>query len=343
MNNVNPPKEVGLDKLYLHHEKLQSILKMHNDVDFTYPINIELSFTNKCNLQCVYCSDRGLRQRQEKNVKQNKDVLFSLFDDVYQGGTKGIVIEGGGEPCLHPDFDEIVKFARKTGLALGLITNGTQEISNELLSCFEWIRVSLDASTSEEYFKLKKVDCFEKVMENIYTYTKHCDTVGVGFVVTNSNTSDIETLVLRLRENNVSYIQFRPVVDCDALSVHDLDLSGLLHYQTSSFGIMIDGMNENRESGNYGLPCQCHSLTSVVSADGSVYICGRLNIHNWLKPIGNINNQSFRNIWHGAERVHQIEMVRNSEFCKKYCPQCRISKFNKLINELSLMKTKNFI
>lgn len=342
-NHASPSKEVGLDKLYLHYDKLKNIYINKGYVDFIYPVSVELSFTNRCNLACVYCSDQGLRVRQGVTDDFQIEVLFRLFDDLRKGGTKGVVIEGGGEPTLHPDFEEIVNYASNTGLALGLITNGTKELGKDILKKFEWIRISLDASNPEEYFNIKKVNCFERVMANISNYGKYCETVGVGFVVTNANISELEALVLRLREIEVAYIQLRPVVDNQGLYPYGEDLSYLLYYQTSKFAVIIDGMTENSEVGNFNIPCRCHSLTTVITADGSVFLCGRLNIYDWIKPIGNLYDSSFRNIWHGSERIAQSELVYDSNFCKEYCPPCRISKFNKLIDNLSLIKSKNFI
>lgn len=226
---------------------------------------------------------------------------------------------------------------------MGLITNGTVTLDQELLKEFEWIRVSLDASTAEEYAELKGVDCFERVISNIAHYAKHCQTVGVGYVVTNKNISQIEPLVMRVRESGASYIQCRPVVDCEDLSVIDLDLSFLKFYQNSAFGVIIDGMKENADSGNSDLPCVTNSITSIISGDGSVYLCGRLNIYDWVKPIGNINDKNFREIWLGEERLRQMQTVRDAGFCSKYCPQCRVSKFNKLMERLEQIKSKDFI
>ena len=39
-----------------------------------------------------------------------------------------------------------------------------------------------------------------------------------------------------------------------------------------------------------------------------MYLCGRLNIYDWLQPIGNIKNQTFHEIWNGSERKKQLEM-----------------------------------
>ncbi len=341
-NMDEPPRENGIEKLFYNQEKVDNILKRRLP-DMTYPISVELTLTNKCNLNCVYCSDMDLRKRQGMTEMISLETLKKLFDDLASGGTRGVVIEGGGEPTLFDKFKEAVLYARKVGLAVGLITNGTSSMDKKLLESFEWIRVSLDASTPDEYRNLKGVDYFERVLDNISCYAKYCDVVGVGYVVTNNNISQIESLILRLRMMGVSYIQCRPVVDNPELYPKDVDLSSLRYYSSGKFGVMVDGMVENAESGNGGNPCYAHSITTVISGDGSVYICGRLNIYDWLKPIGNINQDSFRRIWYGDERQNQAELLIDAEFCKKNCPQCRISKFNTLFTKIQNIKTKNFI
>ena len=342
-NFENPAQEVGLEKLFIHSRKIESLISAGAQADMSYPISVELSLTNRCNLKCVYCSDADLRSRQGIRESLDKATLFALFDDLKAGGTRGIVLEGGGEPTIHPDFNDIVEYLDDIGLAAGLITNGTKSISPDILKKLEWIRVSLDASTPVEYEALKKVDCFEEVLANVYHYAQYCSTVGIGYVVTNENISQLEALVMRLREYGVSYIQLRPVVDCPELYPHDEDLGYLNFYQSADFAIITGGMKENAAPGNGGLPCWAHSLTTVISADGSVYLCGRLNIYDWAQPVGNICNESFRTIWLGGERLRQAGQVMDPEFCLQFCPQCRVTKFNQLLDRMGKIKTPNFI
>lgn len=336
-----PAKEVGLDKFYMHPLKVEAV--MSDGIDNTYPISVELTLTNKCNLRCVYCSDQMLRERQGGGSELTKDTLFKLFEDLSEGGTQGVTIEGGGEPTIYPAFEEVVMHARKCGLAAGLITNGTQKLSENVLKNLEWIRVSLDATTADEYRELKGPDFFERVLNNISHYTQHCETVGVGFVVTRKNISHLEELVMRLKDLGVSYIQLRPVVDSPDLYPEGVDLSYLKYFQTDRFGVIIDGMTENAESGNHSLPCYANSVTSIISGDGSVYLCGRLNIYKWVKPMGNINEHSFHDIWFGSERKRQWEIVQSGNFCRVNCPQCRVSKLNVAVDRMKNIKSKHFI
>lgn len=342
-NQETPPKEVGMEKLFLYPDKIGRLKEAAETIDDSYPISVELSLTNRCNLNCVFCSDKDLRNRQGVRETLDSDTLFPLFQDLKNGGTKGVVIEGGGEPTIHQEFDRIIEYIDDLGLGIGLITNGIRPLPPSILKRFEWIRVSLDASTPEEYRALKGLDAFEQVMANIHSYAQSCATVGVGYVVTDQSVGELEALVMRLRQLGASYIQFRPVVDCPELFTQDHDLSYLKSLETHSFAVIIDGMVENAGTGNGELPCLAHSLTTVISADGAVYICGRLNIHDWLKPVGNISEQPFSQIWTGQERHRQAAQVLDPSFCKEFCPQCRITKFNQLFNRINRVKTNNFI
>ncbi len=341
-NIEKPPEENGVEKLLYSPEKVKNIIDKKQP-DLSYPISVELTLTNECNLACKYCSDRELRKRQGIREHMELETIKNLFDDLSMGGTKGIVLEGGGEPTMYQWFNEVVECASDVGLAVGLITNGTKTMDESLLKKFEWVRVSLDASTSEEYREIKGVDMFEKVMSNISEYADHCKTVGVGYVITNKNISRIEPLIIRLKEAGASYVQCRPVVDSPDLYPTGVDLSYLKYYENKYFGVAIEGMKDNAKPGNDALPCYAHSITSIISGDGSVYICGRLNIYDWLKPIGNIKENRFHTIWNGEERRNQAKMLADGEFCKNNCPQCRITKFNNLFHRLDSVKSVHFI
>lgn len=340
-NKYETRQEVGLEKLYLFPEKL-AVLKTRNfsEPDCTYPISVELSLTNRCNLSCAWCSDKDLRSRLGGDI--DFEVLKKLFVDLKQGGTKGIVIEGGGEPTIHRDFDKIVDLAYNLGFGVGLITNGSNALQKNIVEKLEWIRVSLDVSNHEEFRVLKNGDNFENVITNIREWCLAKTTVGIGYVVTSKNIGSLDSLILRLYDMGVNYIQFRPVVDHPELR-NNVNLSYLKRYENKKFSIITNGMQENIVEGNGGLPCVAHSLTTVITADGGVYLCGRLNIYPWFEPMGNINEEAFRDIWSGEKRRSQAKMALDCEFNRKYCPNCRLTKFNQLFERIHKMRTKNFI
>lgn len=342
--NTLPEKgeEVGLHKILLFWEKIGSIMEAsaNGHVDMHYPISVELSLTDTCQLHCLWCSDYQLRKKNAATLP--KEDVFALVDDLTANGAKGLVIEGGGEPTLHPDFEAIVAYCRAKKLPLGLITNGVRPVPAALLDAFEWIRVSLDASTPEEFRELKGRNAFDAVISNLYLMVGKGPVVGVGYVLTNRNWQHLESLVYVLQDIGVDYLHIRPVVDHPELSCAN-DISYLREFTYQQFPILLNAINENKEPGNKNLPCVAHSVTTVVSSAGDVYICGRLNINDWLAPLGNIRGTDFKTIWTGKERIAQSRRLEDSAFCAKNCPQCRITKFNELFASQKNIKSKHFI
>lgn len=337
--------EVGINKLYLFPSKVKELLKISdNTFDFSYPVSVELSLTNTCNFNCIWCSDAGIRQRLGGQFK--KEVLFNLLEDLSAGGVKGICVEGGGEPTLHPYFEETINKISQLGMAVGLITNGSIFNYENLLDKFEWIRVSLDVANKKQMQELKGSDSFDKVMTNIrrMLQLRNKTVIGIGYVLSVLNLEGLDDITVKLKEMGVDYLHIRPVVDSPKIAIsRKLELHSLKKYESKQFKVMIDALQENKIKGNANLPCRAHSLTVTIAGDGSVYICGRLNVYDWWKPIGNLNKTSFKKIWNGAERKKQMQQLLAQDFCQKHCPECRITKYNVLIDELKNTKTKHFI
>jgi len=339
------PAEVSLEKALLFPEKIQA-LRRNNCITFdtTYPISIELSLTNQCNHRCLWCSDADMRRRLGGELTEEE--LFPVLEELKTGGTRGVVIEGGGEPTLHSGFLAVLRRIKELGLAAGLISNGYHIPYAEAVDDFEWVRISLDAAGRSQYRDLKGVDGFDQVISNLMTIAanKRQAILGVGYVLTNRNDdpAQLEQLVRFLRKIGVNYFHLRPVVDHPELT-SQADLDFLKKYETRSFSVNISALTDNRETGNCGLPCLAHSLTTVITADGGVYLCGRLNIHEYWEPLGNIHQQSFHDIWTGEKRRVQVRLVSEPGFCKTHCPQCRMTKYNRLISEVDRIKTRNFI
>jgi hypothetical protein len=48
-------------------------------------------------------------------------------------------------------------------------------------------------------------------------------------------------------------------------------------------------------------------------------------------------------VWHGEEWKKQINKITNPDFCKSHCPECRMTKYNLLIDRIKNIKTRSFI
>lgn len=337
--------EIGKFKLALFPDKLDSIIKVSQGCrkyDAMYPVSIELSLTNACNLKCVWCCDSTIRRKYSGYI--DKKILFDLFRSLLKGGTKGVTVEGGGEPTLHPDFVEIIHSIRKNKMAIGLFSNGLK-IDEVLpnIRCFEWIRISLDADNPATFKKYKGRNCFNTVIKNIKKLAakKGNTLIGVGYISTRYNMGHIEDLIELLKNIGVDYFYIRPIEDYPEYSSLN-DLEWLKAYSSKNFEVVVN-YSGRLVAGNSNLPCLGHSITTVISADASVYACGRLHIHESHKALGDLKKNSFHEIWNGRNRIKLTKQLRDLTFINKHCPVCRITKYNEFINELISTKTINFI
>lgn len=102
------------------------------------PVMVHLSLTSNCNLNCDYCCYGG----RTKGESLSLDQLKSTIDQFMSLGTKGIEFTGSGEPTLHPNINDIIKYAHDKGASIGLITNGTNPDKIKNYDLIDWIRVS---------------------------------------------------------------------------------------------------------------------------------------------------------------------------------------------------------
>ncbi len=85
-------------------------------------LSLELEFTKKCNLRCVYCySAAGEPEEDELKIEEIKSVVAQAADL----GAKKIILLGGGEPLVYEGLEEIVHYISALGVQQVLFTNGT--------------------------------------------------------------------------------------------------------------------------------------------------------------------------------------------------------------------------
>lgn len=333
-------------KLILNKEKVDSIMDVRNGVkkmDEQFPISVEIHLTDKCNLDCEWCTDKGLR---DNRATLELELIKKLFHEFGRHGT-GVTLEGGGEPTLHPHFKEIVEAGRKSGVAMGLISNGTMDIS-EYVGRLDWVRVSLDSSTKDEYKREKGADCFGRVLGNLEKMSKARNPketfLGVGYVLTTRNQGSLTGLVKQLDGIGVDYIYMRPVEEAEGIMP---SLEELLDLRRQLAELTVDRrikymlvINDRVVDKNAGLPCIAHSLTSIIHANGEVALCEKRREDGII--IGNVYENSFGNIWLSPCREQASQKLLSAD-CQKGCSACRITGFNRIFEQLRNVHTKSFI
>ena len=346
MKNYWDEFEYSKLKLLLNNEKVNSILDVRNGIkkmDERFPLSVELHLTDICNLKCEWCTDKELRKN---GAVMDMDVVSRLFREFWRHGT-GVTLEGGGEPRMHSEFHRVARIGQSNSLDMGLITNGTVDIS-ESISKMRWARISLDSSTREEYKREKGVDCFDRVLTNLEKMSAARDPeqtfLGVGYVLTTRNQSSLIELVKHLDRIGVDYIYLRPVEEAEdiAPSLESLlDLRKKLAELTAGTRIKYMLVVSDRiVDRNAGLPCIAHSLTSVIHANGEVALCEKRREDGII--LGNVRDTSFEDIWISPYREQVSQKLLKAE-CQSGCSACRVTGFNMIFEQLEKVHSKHFI
>jgi len=128
------------------------------------PLQCSLYVTDRCNLDCAYCTEYD-NSRPHPSI----DDLRKWVRKIRELGTMRIALVGG-EPLTHPDIVELVRYCRELGFATSLTTNGfllTRKLVTELEEAgLQVMQISVDRMTPSAITKksfrtvLPKLDYF---------------------------------------------------------------------------------------------------------------------------------------------------------------------------------------
>lgn len=88
-------------------------------------IKIEWNIGKRCNYDCSYCPSSI---HDNTSPHTDIEILKSTIDKLMLLGKPIRLSFTGGEPCIHPQFSELIRYARQTGISwISVTTNGTQK------------------------------------------------------------------------------------------------------------------------------------------------------------------------------------------------------------------------
>ena len=104
------------NKIFTHLDRLSEWLKKGT----TKPITIEIDPTNICNHNCPECAGNKFCPQCELSLVFMKKTINQISPFC-----KGLVFTGGGEPLYNKDTLNAISYAKKKGINIGLVTNGS--------------------------------------------------------------------------------------------------------------------------------------------------------------------------------------------------------------------------
>jgi MoaA/NifB/PqqE/SkfB family radical SAM enzyme len=318
-------REFSEFKVINHIDRVRAVLRG----ELPPPITLEIDPTNACNHGCIWCIDHRHRQKHGA-VSLPLEVALKTITDAKAMGVRSLVVKGGGEPLVYPHIEKLLRFAKETGLEVGVITNGQRihELADVLRETCSWLRISLDAGSAETHKQVhrpKDPDAFEKIWRGVEMVAGdlYC---GIIYIIHPLTFHEMAVAAKRAKAANCRYIGFKRVVAdeiiFDAEMYMSIDANYLFakrQYEDENFTVMgfrIYNFTQGPGGKKYGL-CLGHHLVGILCADGGLYACCSTRGHdNYC--FGNVHEQSLPEIWHG-ERRREILARIDARVCRNIC------------------------
>lgn len=287
------------------------------------PISLSIEPTTSCNLRCPECPS-GLRSFTRPTGMLSLDLYKKIIDEV--GDTLlYLLMYFQGEPYLHRQFFELVKYASDKNIYTATSTNAhflsDDNARKTVESGLDRLIISIDGTTQETYSAYRKGGKLEEVIEGtkrilqwkkaLKSKTPH---VIFQFLVVKPNEHQINEIKLLAKELDVREVGLKTAQIYDYKNGSPL-IPSLEEY--SRYKQMPDGSYSIKNK----LINHCWKMwhSCVITWDGKIVpCCFDKDAHYQL---GSVQQSTFTSIWNGKAYENfrgsilkgrdQIEMCKN--------------------------------
>jgi len=263
--NCNPSPDPVYNLLASSEEKL---IPWYNHIRKRKgPITLMVMPTNRCNLNCDFCSNSARNMNEELSLAKIRLTFQNL------PSLKAIEITGGGDPLCHPLIGDLIHEILIKKLQVGLITNGILlKKIQYYLQKLHWLRISLNGIIDSK----QKVP-FEIIPLQLYT--------GTTYILHEKSPPDYLDQIKEILTAN-PILQYCKICGDTRKSSHSdrIEIRGeKTYFYDREFH---DGNN---------IPCYLGSIKPVLAPDGRFYPCSNLVLKTGAYEAG--DSISLEDIW----------------------------------------------
>ena len=336
-------KIVNLIIIFLSY--LVSIL-LRKPIIWGYPTFLSIEPTNRCNLSCPECPTGTQGLTRSSGVID----LHKFKNYIDQAGKRShyLVLYFQGEPYLHKDLFELIRYAKSKQIFVWTSTNGhffTEDtIRKTIESGLDKLVISLDGTDQATYEKYRVGGSFETVVEGIRNFVRIRKEVGIRnpkleiqFLVLKPNQHQIEEIKtlgksLGVDKTVLKTAQFyefeegNPLMPLTGRHSRYKRIIRKSHVGTRH-ALSVLSSHESRVSSHHykiknKLPNRCFRMWSgcVVTWDGNVVPCCFDKDADHC--MGDLNEQSFEEIWKNEKYMDFRRKILKNRKSVEICRNC---------------------
>lgn len=277
-------------------------------------LSIELEFTKRCNLQCVYCYTRAGKATENE---LSFDEIQSVIVQARELGARKIILIGGGEPLIYDRLTDVIEFIHSMGLQQVIFTNGTL-IDDRIAGVLKEHGVSVivkhnsfkadvqDALAGRKgtYWQIKRgLEILRKA-----GYPNGKASLGIQTVICQQNINEIPDLWTWARERDIiPYVEILTVQgrakQNSFLQVSSDNIKALFE-QLESIDSSRFGISWASRPTIAAFSCKRHLYSCLVNAQGNVQPCTGVDL-----AVGNIRERPLREILATSDVIHKLRNV----------------------------------
>ncbi len=285
------------------------------------PINLDIESTNYCNLKCPMCP-RTVLVRDNVPVNGGKyelgfidrSLYENLIDQAAEIGVEALKLNWLGEPTMHRNLADMVRYAKKKGIIDVLInTNGVlldEKLATGLIEAgVDKLLFSFDSPFREDYEKIRVGANFDRVLENIRNVNRIRGRLGKDTPLTRAS-------MVLMKENASQFKDFlelfKDIVDIVACT--DKELIG-------------DEIKTAKREKIKDFACAQLWQRMLITWDGKVAVC--CNDARMEYVVGDATKEDLRSIWKGEK----YRYIREKHMSGRYnevpiCGKCDIAEYD---------------
>jgi len=304
------------------------------------PVTVTFQVTDRCNYSCVHCFQEHT-DRDELTTAEIKNIL----DQLAEVGVLFLTLMGG-EFFMRRDANQILQYAHDRGFALKLLSTGHHihdkradflatirplQVDMSLYGANHtvheqvtthpgsWARTVAAAKrlVSRKVPVLLKAPIMESNAAELAELAALAADIGAEFScdskITGMENADQTPVMLRMSGKSVKSFYQTPLLN---------------KYLHEAFG---DFDADQRLRPLHHTPCRAGQKVVSINPQGEVWPCNSLPI-----AVGNLREQSFRDIWFGSDRLEEIRFLRWADISE--CNRCEVRSYCQRCHGMALLE-----